>query len=46
MKQFSPRVRRSRRAFFNSQILIAFVGASMSVILHELYELATRVHLV
>lgn len=40
MKQFTRRVRRYRRAFFNSQTLVAAIGLILSVALHELFHVA------
>lgn len=40
MKQFTPRVRRNRRALFLSQAIVACIGVGLSVVLHELFHVA------
>ena len=40
MKQFTRRVRRYRRAFFNVKTVVAVGGILLSVLLHELFHVA------
>lgn len=42
MKQSTRRVRRTGRAFFNLQILVALGGSILSVVLHELFHVAVH----
>lgn len=38
MKQFARRVRQTRRAFFDSRVIVAIIGILLSIILHEVFH--------
>lgn len=40
MKQFTRRVRRMGRAFFDIRFLVAFTGVTLSILLHETFHVA------